>query len=100
VGHAAACHDLKVSYTGSVETFKEVVSGCSVPVVIAGGPKMDSDYEILEMVKGSIDAGGKGVSIGRNVFQHKDPTRMVRAISAIVHEGCNVEDALKILNEE
>jgi DhnA family fructose-bisphosphate aldolase class Ia len=52
------------------------------------------------MVKGSIDAGGKGVSIGRNVFQHKDPTRMVRAISAIVHEGRNVEDALKILNEE
>jgi class I fructose-bisphosphate aldolase len=91
---------VKVSYTGTMETFKEVVSGCSVPVVIAGGPKMDSDHEILEMVKGSIDAGGAGVSIGRNVFQHKDPTRMVRAISSIVHEGRNVEDALKILNEE
>ena len=106
VKHAARVGDemgadiVKVSYTGSVDTFKEVVSGCSVPVVIAGGPKMDSDHEILEMVKGSIDAGGKGVSIGRNVFQHKDPTRMVRAISAIVHEGRNVEDALKILNEE
>jgi class I fructose-bisphosphate aldolase len=106
VKHAARVGDemgadiVKVSYTGSVETFKEVVSGCSVPVVIAGGPKMDSDHEILEMVKGSIDAGGKGVSIGRNVFQHKNPTRMVRAISTIVHEGRNVGDALKILNEE
>jgi len=100
VGNEMGADIVKVSYTGSVETFKEVVSGCSVPVVIAGGPKMDSDHDILEMVKGSIDAGGKGVSIGRNVFQHKDPTRMVRAISAIVHEGSHVEDALKILNEE
>jgi class I fructose-bisphosphate aldolase len=66
-------------------------------VVIAGGPKMDSDREILEMVKGSIDAGGAGVSIGRNVFQHKDPTRMVKAISAIVHDGVNLEKALKFL---
>jgi class I fructose-bisphosphate aldolase len=88
---------VKVSYTGSVDTFKEVVSGCSIPVVIAGGPKMDSDREILEMVKGSIEAGGTGVSIGRNVFQHKDPTRMVKAISSIVHDGSSVEDALRIL---
>ncbi len=97
VGHEMGADIVKVSYTGSVDTFSEVVSGCSIPVVIAGGPKMDSDREILEMVKGSIDAGGAGVSIGRNVFQHKDPTRMVQAISAIVHDGSNVEDALKIL---
>jgi class I fructose-bisphosphate aldolase len=66
-------------------------------VVIAGGPKMDSDKEILEMVKGSILAGGAGVSIGRNVFQHRDPTRMVEAISSIVHDGSALEDALEVL---
>jgi class I fructose-bisphosphate aldolase len=97
VGKEMGADIVKVSYTGSVETFKEVVSGCSVPVVIAGGPKMDSDRDILEMVKGSIDAGGAGVSIGRNVFQHENPTRMVQAISAIVHDNSSVEDALKIL---
>jgi class I fructose-bisphosphate aldolase len=97
VGKEMGADIVKVSYTGSVETFKEVVSGCSIPVVIAGGPKMDSDRDILEMVKGSIDAGGAGVSIGRNVFQHEDPTRMVRAISAIVHDSSSVKDALKIL---
>jgi class I fructose-bisphosphate aldolase len=88
---------VKVSYTGSTETFKEVVAGCSVPVVIAGGAKMDSDRDILEMVKGAIDAGGGGVSIGRNVFQHKHPDRMVRAISGIVNDGISVEEGLKIL---
>lgn len=103
VKHAARVGDemgadiVKVSYTGSAETFKEVVNGVSIPVVIAGGPKMDSDREILEMVKGSIDAGGAGVSIGRNVFQHKNPTRMVQAISAIVHDNSSVENALEIL---
>jgi class I fructose-bisphosphate aldolase len=58
---------------------------------------MDSEKEILEMVKGSIEAGGAGVSIGRNVFQYKDPRSMVRAISCIVTEGGSVEDGLKIL---
>ncbi len=97
LGNEMGADIIKVSYTGSAETFNEVVSGCSVPVVIAGGAKMDSEKEILEMVKGSIEAGGAGVSIGRNVFQYKDPKVMVRAISCIVNEGGSVEDGLKIL---
>lgn len=103
VSHAARVGDemgadiVKVSYTGSSETFREVVAGCSIPVVIAGGPKMDSDMEILEMVKGAMDAGGAGASIGRNVFQHQNPTAMVQAISAIVHDGLDVDAALTLL---
>jgi class I fructose-bisphosphate aldolase len=88
---------IKCSYTGSVESFREVVVGCPVPVVIAGGPKMSSDREILEMVKGAVEAGGAGVSIGRNIFQHRDPSRMVGAISLIVHENASVEEALSFL---
>jgi class I fructose-bisphosphate aldolase len=59
---------------------------------------MDSDREILEMVKGSIDAGGAGLSIGRNVFQHKTPQKMVQAMAAIIHDGRSLDDALAILN--
>jgi class I fructose-bisphosphate aldolase len=88
---------VKVSYTGSVESFRKVVAGCPVPVVIAGGPKMNSDRDILEMVQGSIEAGGAGVSIGRNVFQHRDPSRMVGAISMIVNEDSGVDEALSFL---
>ena len=97
VGNEMGADLVKVSYTGSAESFRQVVAGCAVPVVIAGGPKMDSDKDILEMVKGSIEAGGAGVSIGRNVFQHRNPTAMVRAISAIVNDGAGVDEALKIL---
>jgi len=99
VGDEMGADIVKVSYTGSSESFREVIEGCSIPVVIAGGEKMDSDRDILEMVKGSINAGGAGVSIGRNVFQHRNPKLIVRAISSIVHEGANVDDAIKLLEE-
>lgn len=98
VGDEMGADIVKVSYPGSPEAFQEVVDGCGIPVVIAGGEKMDSDQDILEMVKGSIDAGGAGLSIGRNVFQHRNPALMVKAMSAIVHDGADVGDALNILN--
>jgi len=90
---------VKTNYTGSVDTFKEVVRGCYVPVIIAGGPKVETVREVLQMVHDSIKVGGAGLSIGRNVFQHENPTLMVRALSAIVHEGTSVEESLKILGE-
>jgi len=99
VGAELGADVVKVNYTGSPETFQEVVAGCPVPVVIAGGEKMETDKELLRMVAGSLEGGGAGVSIGRNVFQHRDPTRMVRAISAIVHEGADVDAALTLLDE-
>jgi class I fructose-bisphosphate aldolase len=52
------------------------------------------------MVRGSLDAGGAGVSIGRNAFQHHAPERIVRAISLLVHEDWPVKDALKMLKEK
>ena len=88
---------VKVTYTGSKETFSEVVEGCPIPVVIAGGEKAANDSEVLENVKNSLDAGGAGVSIGRNAFQHRHPKKMVEAICKIVHEDVSVKEALVIL---
>lgn len=89
---------VKVSYTGSPDTFRGVVDGCHVPVIIAGGPKMDSDRAILEMVRGAMDAGASGTSIGRNVFQHDNPTKIVKALYMIVHNNATVDEALNYLN--
>ncbi len=100
VGAELGADVVKVSYTGSPDSFREVVEGCHVPVVIAGGPKMDSDRAVFEMVKGAMEAGASGISIGRNVFQHKNPSKMVKALSMIVHKGSSVEEALEFLNRE
>jgi len=90
---------VKVNYTGSPESFAEVVAGCPIPVVIAGGEKMESDEELLRMVEGAIKAGSAGVSIGRNVFQHDSPAGIVRAISHIVHGNGTAEEALDFLRQ-
>jgi predicted phospho-2-dehydro-3-deoxyheptonate aldolase len=88
---------VKVVYTGNADTFAEVVQGCPVPVVIAGGPKMGSDEDIFKMVEGALKAGAAGLSIGRNAFQHKTPDKMVRALSKMVHEGASVKQAIATL---
>ena len=88
---------VKTNYTATVESFREVTRGCPVPVVVAGGPRMGTTREIMEMVHGSIEAGGAGVAMGRNVFQAEDPVRMVRAISKLVHDGSSVDEAMEAL---
>jgi len=88
---------VKTNYTGDIDSFREVVRGALAPVVIAGGPKMGSDLELLTMVKDSLEAGGRGVSIGRNVFQHSKVNGITKAISGIVLQGMSVEEALEFL---
>jgi fructose-bisphosphate aldolase/2-amino-3,7-dideoxy-D-threo-hept-6-ulosonate synthase len=103
VGHAArvateiGADIVKCSYTGDVRSFERVVRGALAPVVIAGGAKMGSDLDILNMVYDSLQAGGKGVSIGRNVFQHGNVEGMTRAVSDIVLRGATVREAAEAL---
>jgi len=77
---------IKVNYTGSVETFQEVTQAVKVPVIIAGGQKVNSTYDLLVMIDDAIKAGAKGVSIGRNVFQHHNPTHLARLIRRVIDE--------------
>jgi fructose-bisphosphate aldolase / 2-amino-3,7-dideoxy-D-threo-hept-6-ulosonate synthase len=88
---------VKTSYCGDIDSFREVVKGAIIPVVIAGGPKMSSDRDLLQMVKDSIEAGGMGVSIGRNIFQHRNVTGITKAMAAIVLHDAEVDEALKLL---
>jgi len=97
VGAELGADIIKCPYTGSPETFKEVVEGCPVPVVIAGGSKM-SDKETLKMIEGAMKVGGAGISMGRNAFQRKNPALFIKAACAMVHEGALLNDALKIIN--
>jgi predicted phospho-2-dehydro-3-deoxyheptonate aldolase len=99
VGAELGADIVKVVYTGSVDSFAEVVQGCPVPVVIAGGPKMDSDEDIFKMVAGALKADAAGLSIGRNAFQHEKPDKMIEALSKMVHEGASVQEAIKTLQE-
>jgi fructose-bisphosphate aldolase/2-amino-3,7-dideoxy-D-threo-hept-6-ulosonate synthase len=76
---------VKTVYTGDKDSFREVVKGCPVPIVIAGGPKIESEEDLYKMVKDAIDCGAAGISIGRNVFQAKDRVAMTKKLCKIVH---------------
>jgi predicted phospho-2-dehydro-3-deoxyheptonate aldolase len=91
---------VRVPYSGSVDTFREVVAVCPVPLIAIGGEKKVREQEFLEVVHGVIQAGAYGVSMGRNVFQYKRPGNMIKAISRIVHKGFSVAKAMEALKEE
>lgn len=93
IGAELGADIVKTNYTGSKESFREVVEGCPVPVVIAGGCK-GTDREVLQMIKDAMDAGASGVALGRNAFQHKEPKKMIGAVSLIVNKGYSVDDAI------
>ncbi len=87
---------IKTYYTGSLETFKQVVEAASgVPVLMSGGPRREKEVDFLRDVKNVLEAGGRGVVVGRNVFQHKNPTGMMKAVIGVVHEDLEPEEAVK-----
>jgi len=85
---------VKTAYSGSADTFDRVVESTSLPVVIAGGAR-GTDRETLSMVRGAIDAGADGVSMGRSIFQHDDPEAITTAVSAVVHDDAGADEAAR-----
>jgi DhnA family fructose-bisphosphate aldolase class Ia len=88
---------IKTWYSGDPASFRKIVAYSLVPVLIAGGPKANSDIDVLTMVKGAMDAGAKGTTVGRKIWQAPNPAAMVRAVSLIVHEGADVDRAMRAL---
>jgi predicted phospho-2-dehydro-3-deoxyheptonate aldolase len=97
IGAELGADIVKTVYTGEQDSFRKVVRSCPVPVVVAGGPRMKTDSDVLELAESSVKAGAAGLSFGRNVFQHANPEKMSRALATIVHEGATAQQALKVL---
>lgn len=90
---------VKCPYTGSADSFREVVGAVPVPVLISGGAKSGSDAAVLRTVADAIRAGAAGVSMGRNVWQHARPAAMCRAVADVVFRGASAEEAAARLSK-
>jgi len=86
----------RVVKTYYCERFEKVTKGCPVPVVIAGGPKVDTEYEVFQFVHDGIQKGAIGVNLGRNIWQNEHPVAMIKAIRAIIHENATPEQAQEV----
>jgi len=78
--------------------FDKVVNGCPVPIIIAGGPKCETEKEVFEFVCDGLAKGAAGINLGRNVWQSAYPAAMAKALKAIVHENVTVQQAQEIFN--
>ena len=79
--------------------FEQVAEGCPVPIVIAGGPKLPTEWEVFQLTYNAVQRGAVGVDMGRNIWQHEFPASMAKAVSQIVHRGASPEDALEVLEQ-
>jgi fructose-bisphosphate aldolase / 2-amino-3,7-dideoxy-D-threo-hept-6-ulosonate synthase len=89
---------IKTWYTGDPESFRRVIDYSLVPVLIAGGPKARNERDVLEMVRGAMDAGASGIAMGRKIWQSRDPAAMAGALGAIIRQGASVDEAAKLLS--
>jgi len=78
------------------EDFEKVTNGCPVPIVIAGGPRCETEMEVFEFVYDGIQKGAIGINLGRNVWQNEHPLAMMRALNSIVHDNIKPKEALDL----
>ena len=89
------CDVAKTVWTGDKDSFSKVCKAAPIPLLVAGGPSTGNSKEILTMVKESIESGGSGVCMGRQIFAHKNITAIAKAIVMIVHQNSSVEQAIE-----
>lgn len=88
---------IKTYYTE--KGFEDVVAGCPVPIMIAGGPKCETDLDTLEMIHGALQSGAQGIVMGRNIWQSRHPAALLNAVWHLVHKNCSEQEAQDILEE-
>jgi putative autoinducer-2 (AI-2) aldolase len=81
------------------EGFDKVVEGCPVPVVIAGGPRVDTEREVFDFVHDGLEKGAIGVNLGRNIWKHEYPVAMIQAIRTIIHDNATPREAEQLFNQ-
>jgi len=87
---------VKTYYTP--QDFERVVAGCPVPVMIAGGPKCETDLDTLKMIDGALVGGARGIVMGRNIWQSPHPAELLEVVWRMIHEGLTIEEASQVLD--
>jgi putative autoinducer-2 (AI-2) aldolase len=81
------------------DEFEKVTESCPVPVVIAGGPKLETELDALKLAHEAIEKGASGVDMGRNIWQSEHPVAMIKAVRAVVQKKASPEEALDVFKK-
>ena len=90
---------VKIKYSGDAKSFAWAVKAAGrAKVVMSGGPKTPTDEAFLSQVRGVIEAGGAGLAVGRNVWQHPEPLEISEALKKIIFETKAVTPAMSSIS--
>jgi DhnA family fructose-bisphosphate aldolase class Ia len=98
VGAEHGADIIKTYYTET--DFEKVVAGCPVPIMIAGGPKCETDFDTLNMIYNALRCGAKGIVMGRNVWQSPHPAALMEAVYGLIHKNMTANEANELLEHE
>lgn len=91
---------VKTNWPGDPDSFRKLVEAANgIPVVLAGGSRLE-DRELLWRMEQAVAAGAIGCSVGRNIFMHRSPEAITRALSRVIRERWSAEKAHDALQEE
>jgi hypothetical protein len=86
-----------------VDDLARVCRATTLPLLLLGGPARGTSEETLRDFAGGLAAGARvrGAIIGRNLLfpGDADPLPLARALTALVHGGASIADAVKSLTE-
>lgn len=85
---------IKIPAPGDDRALADIARGSLAPLVLAGGSKVDDPGVFLRRIESALQAGFRGVAVGRNVFQHQHPEAPLRIIHRMVHDGLAAAEAL------
>lgn len=90
---------IKTLWSGSADTFKEVVASCPAKVALAGGDMGNDLVSFLTNTRKALDVGVGGVTYGRFVWQHDNPTAVIRALDAMINDDSSVDEAIAVYKQ-
>jgi len=97
VGAEMGADIIKTDWPGSAAALRPIAAALPVPVLMAGGPRQNSDLGTLQLVAEVMQGGAAGILFGRTIFQADNPLAVLKACRAIIHDGATVDAARALM---
>ena len=89
---------IKADPTDDTSMFHRVIEAARCPVLVRGGGREDLK-QVFARSRELLNQGAVGMVYGRNVYQHKNPGAVVRALMAMIHDGASADDAWSLYEQ-
>lgn len=85
---------VKLPYCGDQAAFRDIAAEIPLPMLVAGGSPRPRLADALAATGEAMAAGARGATVGRNIWEHAQPTAALLAFKAVIHEDKTAEQAL------